>query len=366
MINKKQALKVILLILLAGLTSVLSRYFIEPAARFFDYGDTLGRMLRDLVLFSSDYLLPWLAFLPLIIIAYSKRPFDKTRLVSFAFFHLAVCFLFSFAKGLAHVFILHPPEMWSHRPVPDWLIGTGFLYLRNDLVFYIAVIGVYQAILYLRKLRQKEIDEARLAETLATAQLHSLKMKLQPHFLFNALQSISVLVLEKDTEAATEMLEQLGNLLRISMDSDESQLVPLEKELLILDCYLEIEKIRFRDRLSVRKEVDESAGAAYVPNLVIQPLVENAIKHGISRRIEPGEVVIGVRREGGDLAIRVSNDGPPLDENWRRSIERGVGLSTTIRRLRLLFQDSFKFEMRNAPQRGVVTEVIIPFIENAE
>jgi len=266
---------------------------------------------------------------------------------------------------MAHTFIYHADNLSTEGKILDLLLSGISHHYRYDLVFYAATLSLYQAIDYFKKLHQKELNEARMAESLATAQLHSLKMKLQPHFLFNALQSISVLVLERDVNAATEMLERLGNLLRISMKSDENLLVPLEKELNVLDLYLGIEEIRFKDRLTVEKTVDENARAALVPNLILQPLVENSIKHGIAKQDGAGRTEIHIRRAGDKLVLRIANNGPKLEEDWVLLSKRGVGLRTTIRRLELMFPDDFEFNLSNAPHGGVVTEVVIPFITRA-
>ncbi len=356
-----------LLILLPLLTIALSNYVAEPlVSSLLPHDAGPWEPIRDLLLFGCDYPLPWLAITPLIIFAYRRIPFTRKHLLRFALVHAAICLTFSLLKGSAHVLIFHSGMSPGRGSMVDVFTSSSMHHFTYDVVFYAGILSLYQALEYFKKLRQKELDEARLAESLATAQLHSLKMKLQPHFLFNALQSISVLVLEKKVTAATEMLERLGNLLRISMESDENLLVPLEKELAVLDNYLGIEEIRFMDRLEVRRAVDQSAKGAFVPNLLLQPLVENSIKHGISNRIDAGAIEMEIRREGERLLIRVANDGPALPDAWEKSLARGIGLRTTIRRLELLFPGDFEFGMRNLPEGGVVTEVAIPFIEKVQ
>jgi hypothetical protein len=355
-----------LLILLPLLTIALYNYVAEPLVnRLLPHDDGPWEPIRDLLLFGGGFPLAWLAITPLIIFWYRRIPFTREHLLRFTLAHAAICLTFSLVKGSAHVLIFHSGMSPGRANVPALLTSSIVHHFTYDVVFYAGVISLYQALDYFKKLRQKELDEARLAESLATAQLQSLKMKLQPHFLFNALQSISVLVLEKNVTAATEMLERLGNLLRISMESDENLLVPLEKELTVLDYYLGIEEIRFMDRLNVHRVVDESAKGAFVPNLILQPLVENSIKHGVSNRIDAGTIDLEIRRAGKQLLIRVANDGPALPDAWEESLPRGIGLRTTIRRLELLFPDDFEFSMRNLSQGGVATEVAIPFIERA-
>lgn len=312
-----------------------------------------------LVQLSLQVLLPWLLLAPIVLEVSRRVPPARGRVGRFLVVHGVLLLSLHVATSLPHLLIYHGAAIVS--------VGSTFQNLASGLVhglpvnvgFYAAVVGIGQAITYVGQLRQRDIAEAHLSASLAEAQLDALKAKLQPHFLFNALQSINVLVLEQRTDAASEMLERLGHLLRLSLDEGAAQLVPLDQELALLEHYLAIEHIRFADRLRVTTEIAPDAHRALVPNLVLQPLVENAIKHGLARSLAAGRIDIRARRAGPLLELEVQNDGPGLSDDWQQAAERGVGVATTLKRLELLFPGTYRFEMRNAAG-GVVTTVTIP------
>jgi two-component system LytT family sensor kinase len=307
-------------------------------------------------------ILPWIGLLPLILHVLHLYPLRAGGLGRFVLLHFSICFFFSFAQIFVHIFF-EPDPGWYHFDVLYRLILGVMDYFGNNIFFYVCAVTAYYAFTYFRQLQQKEISEARLAESFAKAQLNSLKMKLQPHFLFNALQSINVLVLNKQIDAASEMIEKLSILLRLSIDSTENQLETVERELEMLDYYLGIEEIRYKQRLTVEKAVDPSARKALIPSLILQPLIENSLKHGISKRIKPGRVHIDIGRRENTLRVAVTNDGPDLPRDWNIKEHSGVGLQTTIKRLKLLYGDEYSLDMSNAPGGGVVTEISIPYSE---
>jgi len=202
-----------------------------------------------------------------------------------------------------------------------------------------------------RRYSEATRESAQLQVRLDDAQLHALKLQLQPHFLFNTLNTITALV-HTDPQAAERMVSGLSALLRFSLGSAGEQEVPLERELEVLRHYLDIQQVRFHDRLSISFEVDDEAGRAYVPNLLLQPLVENAIKHGIGPRAAAGHIAIRAHRHDGVLALEVSDDGvgEPLDVLRRE----GVGLGNSRARLKSLYGDAHRFDAgpREAWQKG--------------
>jgi len=189
---------------------------------------------------------------------------------------------------------------------------------------------------------------SQLEGQLAKAELQALKSQLQPHFLFNTLNSISALQLT-DPEAANRMTARLGDFLRLTLDASGLNEVPLRRELEFLQSYLEIERIRFQDRLTVRMNVDPEVLDATVPNLILQPIVENALRHGIGSRIGSGHIDISAVRDDNTLKIEVRDDGPGLKNAGR---ER-VGIANTRARLQQLYGDRQRFEMVNAGEGGV-------------
>ena len=199
---------------------------------------------------------------------------------------------------------------------------------------------------------------AELNAQLIDAQMHALKQQLQPHFLFNALNAVAMLVREKQDERAVETLAQLSTLLRRLIDNTREQQVSLARELDFTQSYLEIEKVRFGDRLQVRYDVAEQCLPVAVPSLLLQPLVENAVKHGISRRTAAGRIEITVRVSAGRLQIVVCND--PADEPAPAAAGVHIGLSTTRDRLRKTYGDDFSLECHFDRAEGPRVKISVP------
>jgi two-component system, LytTR family, sensor kinase len=228
------------------------------------------------------------------------------------------------------------------------------------LINYGDIVLVGHAIYYARDSRDQALRRAQLETRLAYAQLQVLRLQLHPHFLFNTLHTISALM-HKDLRAADRMLALLGDLLRDSFERVGAQEVSLKQELGFLDRYLEIERTRFRDRLTVTFEVDPEALDAEVPNLLLQPLVENAIRHGLGKRQEAGRIEIVARRHYERLDIRIRDDGPGLPEGNQTALRTGVGLANTEARLEQLYGSNHRFDLRNRPQGGLEVVLEIPF-----
>jgi sensor histidine kinase YesM len=232
-----------------------------------------------------------------------------------------------------------------------------------NLLFYWVIVAVTQAFDYYRKYRERELHAAELEKHLVQAKLQALQMQLNPHFLFNALHSISSLM-HKDVEAADRMIMRLSDLLRAALSGAETQEVSLRKELELLQLYLGIEQIRFGDRLSVQLDVAEDALDAQVPNLILQPLVENAIRHGIEPRAKPGRIELHASRQAGALSLAVCDNGKGLPDT--KPAREGVGLSNTRERLRELYGEAHRFELRQGAEGGLRVEMTIPFRSETE
>jgi len=201
-----------------------------------------------------------------------------------------------------------------------------------------------------------------LEAQLSQAQLQALKMQLHPHFLFNTLHSISAL-LNHDPEAARKMITRLGDFLRLTLENSGTQEVTLQQEIEFLRCYLEIERIRFQDRLMTRVDVSPPALDAKVPNLILQPIVENAIRHGIAPRSSPGLIEILAKPQNGTLRIQVRDNGPglPPDRTSEKMFTKGLGLANTERRLDQLYGAAHRFDLVNDPEGGLIVTLEIPF-----
>ena len=226
-----------------------------------------------------------------------------------------------------------------------------------NLLIYWVIVAVSFAFAYYGKFRERELRAAELEKSLAQAKLHALQMQLNPHFLFNSLHSISALM-HQDVEAADDMIVRLSDLLRAALDSSDTQEVTLRDELKFLQRYLEIEQIRFGSRLTVKIEVAPDTLDAKVPNLILQPLVENAIRHGIEPHAKAGLIELRSELADGRLTLDVIDNGGGLKNPG--VVKEGVGLSNTRARLRTLYGEAHSFELRNAPAGGLQARVIIP------
>jgi len=248
----------------------------------------------------------------------------------------------------------------------QWILFKRlFLYNAVDDIVsvYIPVLLIAHALWYYRRFRDRELRASQLEGQVVKAHLQALKSQLQPHFLFNTLHSISALMLT-DVRAADRMMSRLSDLLRISLESDGIQIISLSRELEFVNGYLEIEKVRFEDRLNVVFDVTPDTLDALVPHLVLQPLVENAVRHGISRRSSNGRIRIAANRDGRILCLQVGDNGPGLEEsdgNQTQSKRGGLGLRATRERLQTLYAHEQSLEIRSAPGSGVEVEVRIPF-----
>lgn len=227
-----------------------------------------------------------------------------------------------------------------------------------NLLIYWVIVSVSHAFSYYRQSQERALRATELERRLAQARLQALQMQLNPHFLFNTLNAISSLM-HKDVKAADRMLARLADLLRYALDSTDAQEVPLRKELDFLERYLEIERTRFGARLTVENSVDPAVLDALVPNLILQPLVENAIKHGIERKTRDGVIRLEARvAEGGRLSLEVEDNGPGLRPEPAR--RRGIGLSNTRARLQQLYGQDHGFELRNLEGGGCLVRLILP------
>jgi two-component system LytT family sensor kinase len=226
--------------------------------------------------------------------------------------------------------------------------------LHSDVLTCWTLFGIRHGIEYYRRYRLRELAASQLEARLATAQLEVLKMQLQPHFLFNTLHAISALMY-RDVEGADRMVTRLSDFLRLALDSSGVQEVTLKREMEYLDKYLEIEQVRFGERLEVHRAIDPAALDLLVPNLVLQPLVENAVRHGIAPRISGGRIEVRAHAKGGTLTIEVTDDGPGAE-----SVREGVGMSNTRARLEHLYGAAARLDLANLPGGGFRAHLELP------
>lgn len=307
----------------------------------------------------------WFLLSPLIFWLSSRFPFDAGRWRSAVPVHIIASVLIAMAELAADAFVL-PKFGYLASYKLNTFLDTYKIFLFVNLHFSVAiywgVVAIHQATLYYRKYRERELTTSKLEARLAQSRLQVLKMQLHPHFLFNTLNAISELI-HRDAEAADHMITDLSDLLRMSFENLEVQEVSLKQELEFLKKYLEIEQMRFNDRLKINMDISSETLDAGVPNMILQPLVENAIKHGISPRAEGGRVDILASRRNGGLKISVIDDGLGVPFGDVKSVVEGVGLSNTRRRLKHLYGERHSFGLSSTGNRGLRVDLEIPFKE---
>jgi len=321
--------------------------------------------------------IPWALLTPAVLWLGRRFPLERPKLARNLAVHAAACALIYVIHSaiFAVANLLFSPFYAKPHPFMEVFYGRLMSQFHIDLLVYGAILGTGYAVGYYARFREREVRATQLEARLAQAELQALKMQLHPHFLFNTLNGIAGLVRDKKNTAAVEMIAGLSDLLRYTLDGAGRQEVTLREELEFLELYLGIQQKRFPDRLRVEMSVEPNTLEALVPNLVLQPLVENAIRHGVSRRAAAGTVGVAASREGGRLRIRVYDDGPGLrrgangnaraGEAHEGAPSTGIGLSNTRARLRQLYGDAQSFEVFDRAAGGVEATLLLPFRRGA-
>ncbi len=311
--------------------------------------------------------LGWLALTPLIFWVVKKYPLGGTASRRNVAIHLIA--------GLGIVLTRQAIDAYI-QPLLDFPPGANFksyyesfrfifvVDFHYSVITYCAALGLIFGTRYYRQFRERELQAAQLEARLSQARMHVLKMQLHPHFLFNTHNAISELIY-KDPEAAERMLTNLSDLLRLSLDNLEVEKVTLKQELEFLNKYLEIEQTRFHDRLRVKFNIEPQTYGAVVPNMILQPLVENAIKHGIAPLARGGTIEISAVRKEQKLCLEISDDGIGVLFGNPAEIVEGIGLSNTRARLKHLYGDAQFFEIRTNGRNGLRLKIVIPYTEAA-
>jgi len=330
------------------------------AAQFYLSSNLLGRSITwfEAITYSlGDWYVYALLSLPIVWFA-RKFPPEAGAAWRTAGIHLAAALVFSLAYvvlralvGEAHSWVLDEPVTFSEvfRPLVRML--------PFSILIYGVIISVIHAIDYYRKYHERTVHTLELEKHLAEARLQALLRQLKPHFLFNTLNGIASLM-HSDVNAADRMLVRLAELLRLTMSHPGQPLTRLKDEITFIEKYLEIERIRFRNRLSVTFDVDPAALDAQVPSLLLQPLVENAIRHGIEPHARPGRIELAVHNGAGSVILTVRDNG--AGEPAGGFTREGIGLGNTRARLRELYGDRHRFELANHPDGGLIVRVTLP------
>lgn len=308
--------------------------------------------------------LPWMLATPIIFRLGHRFPAANWKQPLFWIANLATCVtigLVSAAWVSTWEEMLNP---WALSPGPDPFVELWLRKFYSGILSYFILYGLVLLVAHIveaqRRLAFQETETARLNEQLSKAQLDALRRQIEPHFLFNTLNAIAGLVREQRNDAAVSMIAGLSDFLRRVIHDSDRQQVPLAEELDFTQKYLDIQKARFAERLDFSMDVPANLLSAQVPTLILQPMVENAVKHGIAKRVHGGAIRIAAERSNGTLTLRVYNDGPSLPVGWEQT-QSGIGITNVRTRLESLYGKAFELSLRNQ-RLGVEATVSIPYV----
>lgn len=313
----------------------------------FKWSETIGKFVEAWA---------WALLTPAILFVDRKLTSAYQSVVGVAAAHLVLSIPFSIVHTYLAGLLLYPIASVDWNPIRSTEFAIYF-YLAGWGT-YCAIIGVLQAFKYYNRYLSSQVELARVEKRFVESHLNALRLQLEPHFLFNTLNAISS-ELAANPELAREMIEDLGVLLRQSIDCQGSKEITLAQELGLLDRYLAIQKLRFGDRISVQIEVEPATLSAMVPSMFLQPLVENAIRHGLEGRLSGGHIVVSADHVDGQLHIRVLDDGVGLPPQWRVETSAGLGISVTRERLQALYAEPGGHEFTVSRRKSEGTEVAI-------
>jgi signal transduction histidine kinase len=306
----------------------------------------------------------WIPLTPLLVWLARRYPIRSTGAIKEIAIHLLL-------SAVVAILVATVAGLWFSTTAPftdrvrPWSAWTVDLMLSTTLHLYFwcywLIIAAVNFLDRERRLREQEVNTARLDTLAAQARLQMLANQLQPHFLFNALNGLSTLILREDTKSAQSMLESLASFLRASLRVGDSRLVPLHDELEMIFEYLSIENVRWGDRLDLQTSIEPGTEIALVPTLLLQPLLENAIRHGIAKSETGGEISVVAKRSEDQLILQIENDGTGLSPEWKDKARNQVGLTNTRRRLGLLFQDRYDLRLDELSGGRVRLELVLPF-----
>jgi two-component system LytT family sensor kinase len=320
-------------------------------------GNWDGQLSRILLFEFFDWLL-YGALTPIVFYLARRFPLERPHLARRLLLHLGAawfnCALWAAGGTLLRWLI------WQETLTGRGYIGWFFTSLPFGVAVYFAVLGIEHAIFYFREARDRETQAARLSAQLSEARLGALRMQMKPHFLLNSLNAVLVLVRDRDHATATRVLEELGEILRHVLRPERPEEVALSEEVDFLRRYLAIEQVRFSDRLKTSFEINPAVLAAAVPDFILQPLVENAVRHGIAGSTEAGMIRVAAHRAGDQLVLTVEDDGPGFA---RGGPPQGLGLSNTRERLEVLYGSRGSLDVTGRAGGGTVATIRLPYRE---
>lgn len=306
----------------------------------------------------------WLILLPLVVRSARKRPFDETPHGRWIAALLWAGLWFAVLHGVLAGIVRWTIGIAALSNLLDAILANILAAMGRNFITYVMIVTAYQAVMYHRAVRERDQRAAGLEVDLSTAKLDSLEARLRPHFLFNTLNAIAALIRE-DPVKAERLVEQLSELLRASLRADPARTVSLAEELDLVGHYLEIERTRFEDRLTTSIDVTDEARTARVPHLILQPLVENAIRHGIGPRGAPGRVSVGAVRVDGRLRIVVEDNGVGMGQGPEELHGSGLGLGGVKARLAFLYGSAQRVVIDRVVPTGTRVMLEIPYTTDA-
>jgi two-component system LytT family sensor kinase len=347
--------------LIAGVATALSIFSTFQAYNYVSLFTERDPSFPMLLLLNVSYWYSWALLVPVMLWMARRFRFDRHTWRRSVLAHIPAVLAVTALHALLTVSLRTPILTAYGRDTMWWSSFHELFFLQFDweMMTYWAVVGASHAYDFHRESQAQKLAAAELQTRLAEASLQSLQRQLHPHFLFNTLHSISALI-PRDPEAADAMLGQLSDLLRLTLDRIGTQELPLKEELDFVQKYVEIERTRFGERLQVEFDIAPETLDAAVPNMLLQPLVENAIRHGIARKVGGGRVEITARRHDGDLCLVVRDTGPGLAEA-KPGLSTGVGLANTRSRLEHLFGGRHSLDFSEPPGGGLAVKIVIPF-----
>jgi two-component system, LytTR family, sensor kinase len=309
--------------------------------------------------------LPWALATPLILRIARQAPLQGPDFQNWIL-HAATCAGIGLVSSAWIGWLENLLNPWAKIPATQPFIHLWLYKFYNGLLLFLMLYGFVLAVSYVVNSRERlafqQTEAARLNEQLSKSQLDALRRQIEPHFLFNTLNAIAGLVREKRNDAAVSMIAGLSDFLRRTLEDSGRQQVPLGEEMEFLQKYLHIQKVRFGDRLQLKVDVPRELLHAQVPSLILQLIVENAVKHGIAKRAQGGAIQIGASRSNGSLRLNIYNDGPRFPADWEKT-NSGIGIANLRTRLQTLYGDSFELNMQNREPHGVEVTVSVPFRE---
>lgn len=346
----------LLLWMVAGILEwIRIQWFVASFQQSFD---TAWLIRYPVSFFLTSWALSYLVFQSFLSLLHRSRP---NQLLSHGLFAVAFGLILKIlhpvvAMLLERLFLTSETQTWVQLWSTQWKIWYDVF---PGIAIYVVLILLLHAVYSYRKWQDEVLHNSDLESNLLQATLHGMKMQMNPHFLFNAFNTISMMVRKGEKDRSLDMISNLGDMLRQSLQTKARAFTTLEQELNLLDKYLAIENERYRDRLTIETRYDPSINDVVVPNLILQPIVENAFKHGISKNTGPSILRITTERNGDFVHLKVFNNGSELPPGWDFNRDKGIGLLNTSTMLMRLYQEEVKF-LINELDDGVLVEIVLP------